>query len=140
MDEIYDLVTEEDIVIDYIDQCESIFRKFGYDNVHVEDYPECLRKYLGRKIWYDTMNSIAGDENKWSAGWFVKPVKSKAFTGKVIQSTQDLIGCGNYSEDYELFVQKPWISVENGAVLYITTESMIYVHIKEIIIIPMIRT
>lgn len=102
LDEIYDLVTKEDIVVDYIKQCDNIFKKFGHDHVHVEDYPECLRKYLGRKIWYDTMNSIAGDENKWSAGWFVKPVKSKAFTGKVIQSTQDLIGCGNYSEDYEV--------------------------------------
>ncbi|MGN1342950.1 MAG: ATP-grasp domain-containing protein [Traorella sp.] len=32
----------------------------------------------------------------------MKPVKSKVFTGKVIKSIQDLVGCGNYSEDYEV--------------------------------------
>lgn len=102
LSEVYDVVTKEDIVIDYITQCETIFKKFGYDDVHVDDYPDCLRKYLGRKIWCDTINSISSDEKKWSAGWFVKPVKSKAFTGKIIQSINDLVGCGNCDEDYEV--------------------------------------
>lgn len=56
----------------------------------------------GRKVWKDTINSIASDETKWKAGWFVKPVRSKAFTGKVIRSLNDLVGCGNYYEDYEV--------------------------------------
>lgn len=106
LDDIYDIVTKEDIVIDYIEQCDTIFKKFGYENVHIDDYPEGLKKYLGRNIWYDTINAISTDENKWSAGWFVKPVKSKAFTGKVIKSIQDLIGCGNYAEDYEVICSK----------------------------------
>ena len=29
IDEIYDQVSEEDIVLDYIDQCNKIFKKFG---------------------------------------------------------------------------------------------------------------
>lgn len=102
LDDIYDEVTKEDIVIDYIDQCETIFRKFGVDHQCVEDYPECLKKYMGRNIWQDTINSISADEKKWSAGWFVKPVKSKAFTGKVIKSIPDLMGCGSSQEDYEV--------------------------------------
>lgn len=61
----YDRITKEDIVIDYIDQCNTVFRKFGYENVHVPDYPECLQKYLGRKIWKDTLDSIAQDPMKW---------------------------------------------------------------------------
>lgn len=102
LDDIYDVVTKEDIVVDYIYQCEEIFRKFGYDDVHVDDYPECLKKYLGRKIWYDTIESISSHVEKWSAGWFVKPVKSKVFTGKVIKSIKDLVGCGNCEENYEV--------------------------------------
>lgn len=86
LDDIYDMVTKEDIVIDYIAQSEIIFHKFGYDNVHVEDYPVCLKAYLGRNIWKDTINSIATHPEKWSAGWFVKPIKAKSFTGKVIHS------------------------------------------------------
>ncbi|WP_199669439.1 ATP-grasp domain-containing protein [Erysipelatoclostridium sp. AM42-17] len=102
LDDIYDIVTKEDIVIDYIQQCDAIFAKFGYHNVHVDDYPECLKKYLGRNICYDTINSISSKKEKWSAGWFVKPVKTKVFTGKVIQSIHDLIGCGHCQEDYEV--------------------------------------
>lgn len=64
LDDIYDVVTKEDIVVDYIYQCEEIFRKFGYDDVHVDDYPECLKKYLGRKIWYDTIDSISSHVEK----------------------------------------------------------------------------
>ena len=46
LDDIYDVVTKEDIVLDYIQQCDTIFEKFGYKNVHVDDYPDCLKKYL----------------------------------------------------------------------------------------------
>ncbi len=102
LDDIYDVVTKEDIVLDYIQQCDTIFEKFGYKNVHIDDYPDCLKKYLGRNIWHDTINSISSNPDKWSAGWFVKPVKSKVFTGKVIKSINDLIGCGNSQEDYEV--------------------------------------
>ena len=45
-------------------------------------------KYLGRKVWKDSIDSISKDENKWSAGYFVKPVRSKAFTGKIISNTK----------------------------------------------------
>ena len=61
--DIYDLVTKEDIVIDYIDQCNRIFSKFNV-HPHVPDYPECLSEFLGRKIWYDTIDSISSCEEK----------------------------------------------------------------------------
>lgn len=104
--DIYDLVTKEDIVIDYIDQCNRIFSKFDV-YPHVPDYPECLSEFLGRKIWYDTIDSISSCEEKWSAGNFVKPTKSKVFTGKIIKSIGDLVGCGNHSENYEVMVSEP---------------------------------
>lgn len=106
IDDIYDIVIKEDIVLDYIDQCNAIFAKFGVEP-HVPDYPDALKEFLGRKIWKDTINSISADEKKWSAGYFVKPTRSKAFTGKIISSVTDLIGCGNHSEDYEVLVSEP---------------------------------
>lgn len=104
--EIYDKVTKDDIVIDYIDQCNTIFHKFG---VHpsLPDYPDCLQLFLGRKIWTDYMDNFASDEKKWSAGYFVKPKRDKAFTGHVISSIKDLVGCGNHSENYEILVSTP---------------------------------
>lgn len=106
IDEIYDRVNREDIVLDYIEQCNSIFSKFGVEP-SIPDYPKVLNKFLGRKIWKDTINSISRSEEKWSAGYFVKPIKSKAFTGKIIGSISDLVGCGNHSEDYEVLVSEP---------------------------------
>lgn len=105
IDEIYERVEREDIVLDYIEQCNTIFRKFGV-TPSVPDYPDVLRPFLGRKMWTDTIDNISHDEAKWSAGYFVKPIKSKAFTGKIIASVADLVGCGNYSEDYEVLVSE----------------------------------
>lgn len=44
---------------------------------------------------------------KWTAGYFVKPTRSKAFTGKIIGGVADIVGCGNHSEDYEVIVSEP---------------------------------
>lgn len=106
IDEIYDRVGREDIVLDYIDQCNTIFEKFGV-TPKIPDYPEPLKQYLGRKVWRDTIDNISNDESKWSAGYFVKPVKSKAFTGKIIKSIRDLVGCGSCYENYEVIVSEP---------------------------------
>lgn len=106
IDEIYEKVQEDDIVLDYVDQCLAIFQKFGV-TPYLPDYPEPLKPFLGRKMWKDTINSISGDESKWSAGNFVKPIRNKAFTGKIISSIGDLVGCGNDSEDYEVLVSEP---------------------------------
>ena len=100
IDEIYDWVTKDDIVLDYIDQCLTIFDKFG-KRPRLEDYPEVLKPYLKRVIWKDTINSINSNPDKW--GVFVKPVKEKAFTGKIINGPSDLVGCGSCYEDYEVY-------------------------------------
>ncbi len=105
IDEIYDKVDGEDIVLDYIDQCNTIFRKFGVEP-HIPDYPDSMKPFLGRKIWKDTIDSIASNEEKWSAGYFVKPIRDKAFTGKIISSIADLVGCGNCTENYEVLVSE----------------------------------
>ena len=106
LDDIYDMVEQSDIVLDYIQQCDAVFGKFNVDP-KIPDYPQVLREYLGRKVWKDTINSISSDEKKWSAGNFVKPVKSKVFTGKIISSINDLVGCGSSYENYDVIVSEP---------------------------------
>lgn len=103
--DIYDWVTRDDIVLDYIDQCNEIFAKFSA-TPNVPDYPKVMNEFLGRKIWKDNINSISMDESKWSRGTFVKPVKNKVFTGRVIQSITDLVGCGSSTENYEVYVSQ----------------------------------
>ncbi len=104
--EIVDWVTREDIVLDYIAPCRYIFNKFGVDP-YLDYYPEVLKPFLGRKIWRDTINNFSKDEEKWSKGYFIKPIKEKAFTGKIVRNIADLVGCGSCYEDYEILVSEP---------------------------------
>lgn len=106
VNEIIDNYERGDIVLDGIDQVQYCLNKFSIKPQEF-DYPEVLKPYLGRKIWKDTINHISSDESLWSKGYFVKPIKEKAFTGKVISSIKDLIGCGSCYEDYEVFVSEP---------------------------------
>lgn len=104
LDEIYEHITKDDIVLDYINQCQEVFKKFTDKHKCVESYPAVLSKYLKRDIWKDNINSINANPDKW--GIFVKPVKEKAFTGKVINGPADLVGCGNHAENYDVYCSK----------------------------------
>lgn len=104
--EIFDKYNRGDIVLDGIQQVHYCLSKFDISPGSF-DYPDILKPYLGRKIWLDNINSIASNEEKWSAGNFVKPIKEKAFTGKIISSIQDLIGCGSCYENYDVLVSEP---------------------------------
>ena len=75
IDEIYNIVTAEDIVLDYIDQVQTIFSKFHVKPI-CEDYPAQLKPFMGRNIWTDYIDSINANPEKW--GVFVKPVRDKA--------------------------------------------------------------
>lgn len=99
IDEIYQWVTQDDIVLDYIQQCQTIFDKFG-KHPHLPDYPDVLKPFMVRNIWYDKINSINNNPDKW--GVFVKPVEEKAFTGKVINGPADLVGCGSCYNNYDV--------------------------------------
>lgn len=106
VNEIYNNYERGDLVLDGLVQVQYCLNKFGISVPEI-NYPEVLSKYLGRKVWKDTINSIANDETKWSAGNFVKPIKEKVFTGKVISSIKDLIGCGSCYENFEVLVSEP---------------------------------
>lgn len=106
LEDIISNISFDDICIDYIDECHRVFHKFGKTPL-LPDYPDVLKPFLGRKIWHDTIDSFSSNEAKWSSGYFVKPMKEKAFTGKIISSIQDLIGTGNVNENYAILVSEP---------------------------------
>ncbi len=56
IDAIYDAVTAEDIVLDYIDQVQTILEKFDV-KPFCEDYPIQLTPFMGRNIWTDYIDS-----------------------------------------------------------------------------------
>ena len=62
IDAIYDAVTAEDIVLDYIDQVQTILEKFDV-RPFCEDYPIQLTPFMGRNIWTCLLyTSDAADE------------------------------------------------------------------------------
>lgn len=101
VDDVVDIIERDDIVLDGIYQVNFVLSKWGIVP-ELFNYPKELELFLGRKVWTDTINSIASDDKKWSAGWFVKPIKEKVFTGRVVKSLSDLVGCGSCYENYEV--------------------------------------
>ena len=87
---------KEDIIVGYVNNVRDRLYDFGIITTEI-DYPESLQKYLGRKIWSSTINTINTHPELWPV--FVKPVEDKKFTGVVVRSPKDLIGCGTCGTD-----------------------------------------
>ncbi len=73
--DIYESVTKEDIVLDYITQVEMILKKFGVVPA-CEDYPVELRKFMGRNVWkrYNQFNQYSSGK----MGGFCKTGKKQS--------------------------------------------------------------
>lgn len=89
----------EDIVIGYVDTVREKLYQFGIVTPEI-DYPDTIKKYLCRKIWPSTINTINSHPELWPV--FVKPVEDKKFTGVVVRSPKDLIGCGTSGTDVDV--------------------------------------
>lgn len=95
---------KEDVVVGYVQTVREQLKKFGIPIPEL-DYPAELNKYLGRRIWKDTINHINCHPELWPV--FVKPVEDKRFTGVLVSSTKDLIGCGNEDGDAAVYCSEP---------------------------------
>jgi hypothetical protein len=85
-------LSKEDVVVDYIKETLEILDLMGIESAF-EDYPSELSAFYGRKIRKGLLGEIVNDPDNW--GQFVKPlVADKAFTGRVVKGTRDLIGIG----------------------------------------------
>lgn len=95
----------EDIIVGCIYDVKTMLKKF---NCIIPNlcYPNELKKYLGRKIWKSTLNTIANNPEKWNV--FIKPyTASKVFTGILVKDTKDLIGCGIPKSDIDVWCSEP---------------------------------
>ena len=82
---------KEDVVVGYVGTVRARLADFEIITPEM-DYPDELQKYLGRKIWQTKMDEVNNNPNCWPV--FVKPLEDKQFTGVVVRSPKDLIGCG----------------------------------------------
>lgn len=92
-----------DVIVGYSGPIEIRLHDFDLSIPDV-DYPESISKYLGRRIWKATINTINNNPDLWNV--FVKPVRRKTFKGRVVRSTADLIGCGSTNTDQEIYVSE----------------------------------
>ena len=91
------------MIVGYFGPVKTRLRDFGLEMPDI-DYPDTIQKYYGRKIWRSTMDTINSNPDLWNV--FVKPVSNKVFTGRVIRSAKDLIGCGICGADQEVYVSE----------------------------------
>ncbi len=99
-----DLAEREDIIVGYVEAVRNRLRDLSVPIPEI-DYPIELNHYLGRKVWKDTINHINCNPELWPV--FVKPVEDKRFTGVLVSSPKDLIGCGTEGEDIEIQCSEP---------------------------------
>lgn len=99
-------IKEDNIFLGSIQFIHTALKKMNQKLPDSIDYPNSLDSFLGRKIWASTINKIADNPNNWNV--FVKPkYDKKKFTGRLINSTKDLIGCGDVSQNTEVWVSEP---------------------------------
>lgn len=69
-------------------------------------YPTALQPFWGRRLWHSTINAVASDPASWPV--FVKPQhEAKKFTGVLVRSVRDLMGCGDQYEDTPVWCAEP---------------------------------
>ena len=96
-------LTSDDLVVDYITETRSLLNMMNL-TIPILDYPEVLEKLYGRKIYEGILGEIVNDPNNW--GKFIKPkAGSKVFTGRVVNSTRDLVGIG-LPFDYPIWISE----------------------------------
>ncbi|EKQ54536.1 MULTISPECIES: ATP-grasp domain-containing protein [unclassified Clostridium] len=92
--------SKEDVIVSFVDDVRMALHRYNIITPEI-DYPEELKNYLGRKVWKTKLSVIANNPDNWNV--FIKPIEDKKFTGVVVRSTKDLIGCGTYNEDPDIF-------------------------------------
>ena len=95
-----------DIVLDGVYQVRYCLKKIGIVPDEF-DYPEVLKPYLGRIVKQMKLSEFISDDSLLNAGYFIKPIKQKVFTGQVVSSYKDIIGIVDDEEDLDIYVSEP---------------------------------
>ncbi len=99
-----DHAKKDDVVVGGIGACRYAMNRLGVEAPSI-NYPKSLERYLGRSLWRSTIDRVNNDVESWPV--FVKPVQDKRFTGVLVKSTADLVGCSTSGEDAEVICSEP---------------------------------
>lgn len=119
-----------DIFCGTINLCRVLWSQLGLKEPESIDYPEILKFYLKRNIRKCDLMTFRNllVENEYNGNffdYFIKPLKSKLFTGKIFNSTQELDrDLSSISKSTKLYMSNP---------IEFLTEYRVYVHKKNII-------
>ncbi len=74
----------------------------------IEDLPEPLAEYRGRKVWQSTWSSICEHCDKQGTAVFIKPLRDpKAFPARIVAAFRDLIPYSHLATDTPVLVSEP---------------------------------
>ena len=115
-----------------IDAMHGAMRQLSLTPPSLSDYPEALLPFLGRRVWRSKLSLIEQQLMEGtSAAVFVKPAAlRKSFTGRVMESWDDMRSLGSVSHSQEV-----WCS----EVVTWTAEYRVYVCLGEIVSIDHYR-
>ena len=96
----------DEVVVGHIAAVRASLRALGLPVPAELGYPAALLPFLGRRLWQSTINVVAADARQWPV--FVKPMHDvKKFTGVLVRSPRDLMGCGDQYEDTPVWCAEP---------------------------------
>ena len=88
-----------------MDAMHGAMRQLGIEPPEPDDYPECLRPWMHRRVWKTTLDAL---ERQLLDGTgppvFAKPAeRRKGFTGRVFESYHDFAGLGSTSRRQDVW-------------------------------------
>lgn len=96
----------DEVVVGPIGSVQAALRRLGVAVPAEVSYPAALQPFLGRRIWQSSVNVVAAAPDTWPV--FIKPVHElKKFTGVLVRSSRDLVGCGDQGRDTAVWCAEP---------------------------------
>lgn len=104
-------ITRETVVSGFIWVYLEALKSIGIEPPFNIEYPEQLRKYLGRQVFQSTVAAVNAEvvnPTNWPKNFFVKPyADQKGFTGFTVDNQRLLLRLKNLSEDAKVWVSEP---------------------------------
>lgn len=108
-------ITKDDFIAGDIDVMFHAMKRLGIEYTY-DDYPECLKPYLHRKIWEDNLGNVKKElfENGYLKNpIFIKPKdKLKRFTGFVLETIDDLSNCSSAGNQTKIWCSEPVVFID----------------------------
>ncbi len=108
-------ITKDDFISGDIDVMFHAMKRFGIEYSY-NDYPECLKPYLHRKVWEDKLGNVKiklfAEGCYLKSPIFIKPKdRLKRFTGFVLECVDDLSNCRGAGNQTKIWCSEPVVFV-----------------------------